>query len=58
VAEPGENPRFRFLTVADDGDVSYVLEGIIKVKLLPLTSRGNPRSMDRMMPALIRRLPP
>jgi hypothetical protein len=32
-ADPGENPRFRSLVGVGDGDVSYVLEGIIEVKL-------------------------
>jgi hypothetical protein len=33
VADPGENPRFRPLAGDGDGDVLYVLEGIIDVKL-------------------------
>jgi hypothetical protein len=33
VVDPGENPRSRPMAGAGDGDVSYVSEGIIEVKL-------------------------
>jgi hypothetical protein len=47
-------PWFRPLAGADDGDVLYVLEGIIEVEILaPLdTLHGNPRSLDWMMAML------
>jgi hypothetical protein len=45
MAEPGENPRFWPLTGAIDGDVSYVFEGIIEVKLQAPSAnlRGKPQ---------------
>jgi hypothetical protein len=44
VAESGENPRFRPLAEAGDGNVSYVLEGIIEVKLQAPSDGSAPTS--------------
>jgi hypothetical protein len=56
MADPREIPRFRPLARSGDGGFSYVLEGIIEVKLQAHSANlwGKPRSMDQMMAALLR----
>jgi hypothetical protein len=59
VADPSENPRFgHWLDPVMVTSCTFLKASLRRISwLLPLTSKGNPRSMERMMAVLLRRFP-